>query len=152
MNHAKALFNMLVVSLVMVCGCAQVPKTTASMDAEGKLFNVPPGKANIYVIRTGTVGFAAAMRTFLDGKSQGRLASGNYHVLVVEPGTHTVSAAFENQNPAELKFTVDAGENHYLTATMKAGLIASTGKLAKVGEAKGKTLVLESKRAELQPE
>jgi len=148
--HTKQLLHLLPFGLMLLSGCAVVPTTPETLDAEAKAFAVAPGKANIYVARTGSVGSAVGMQTLLDGNLQGLLAFGTYQLLTVDPGDHTVICSFANQNPAELKLTVEAGRNYFLTISLKAGLFASSAKLVQLGETKGRAVILNLKRAEIQ--
>ncbi|MES1202106.1 MAG: hypothetical protein ABUS57_11740 [Pseudomonadota bacterium] len=81
----------------------------------GLAFEVEPGKAALYVVRTGFVGKAAGMDLALDGRPFVQLKSPRFARLDIAPGPHTLTASFggglaAQTRPMEREFVAGAGD------------------------------------------
>ncbi|HVZ98728.1 MAG TPA: hypothetical protein VG841_00275 [Caulobacterales bacterium] len=93
-------------------------------------FEVEPGKAALYVVRTGFVGKAAGMELALDGRAFVQLKSPRYARLDIEPGPHTLSASFggavsAQARPMEREFIAGAGDVVVMKLTLGFGATKS---------------------------
>jgi len=135
-----------VVIFAMLYGCATVPLTTPSLDAEGKKFNTEQGKANIYVQRSGGIfgGPVLIFQLMLDGRFVGAIAPDTYHLLSVQPGEYTI-AVMGTGSYEQVKLKVEQGKNYFCKVVFAIGPLAY---IESISEEEGKKLVLESMRAE----
>lgn len=108
----------------LLAGCAQLPPSP--QDIEAKKFESIPGKAAIYVVRDPTsVGIGAPL-SLGEGK-QITLWQGNYHRLVVEPGTHTIASI--GATTASITIQAQAGKIYFVhyrvDGNMRMGVVNS---------------------------
>jgi Protein of unknown function (DUF2846) len=82
--------------------------------------------AKLVIIRTTSFGFAVKIDNFVDGKFIGQTQGKSFFITEVEPGTHYVIAASENNACARLNF--EAGKLYYLMQAIYPGIMfARTG-------------------------
>src|SRR5271170_2834079 len=79
--------------LALAVGCATVPMTDTSADANAKQFQPAPGMANIYICRGEGLAPELLAYTHVDGQMTGALAHGTYEEISVAPGSHIVSVS-----------------------------------------------------------
>lgn len=141
MSH-KITIAATILAVMSLAGCATVPMASSQMDQQAKLFQAPPGKANIYVYRNETFGAALKMHVQLDGKPVGETAADTYLDLTVAPGQHKIDS-----NDGDSVVYVDAkpGQNYFVWQEMKMGLISGHTKLHVVDTATGEKGVGECK-------
>ncbi|HVY85519.1 MAG TPA: hypothetical protein VG943_10330 [Caulobacterales bacterium] len=89
-------------------------------------FEVPPGQAALYVMRTGFVGKAAGMDLALDGRTFVQLKSPRFARLDIAPGPHTLAASFggglaAQTKPIEREFVAGAGDVIVMKLTLGFG-------------------------------
>jgi hypothetical protein len=144
----KIYHYMILVALALLVGCATIPLASADLDAAGKTFTPPDGKASIYVARgLGYFGGAATFQIAIDGKVFGNIAPGTYYLFTCEPGPHTV-VAISQWNTEKAKLDVEAGGNYFFDAGWHMGLVTGQAVVTQVSEEQGKKLVNQCKRAE----
>jgi hypothetical protein len=144
----KSWIALLAFSGVLFGGCAAVPMASVDEDASAKLFQVKPGKSNIYLYRNETFGAAVAMTVSLDGKVMGRTGPQTFFLWEVDPGPHVIASHTENLS----RITIDAkeGRNHYVWQEVKMGMWQPGSLLQEVKEGEGRKSVLECKRATVE--
>jgi hypothetical protein len=119
-----------------------------AMDAEGKRFSPPPGKANLYVTRTTFLAGAVLFQVHLDGRLAGSIAPNTYLLLDVDPGKHQVLVTTpESQNAVTVN--VNAGDNHFFEVTPAMGWMHARAEIQPLPEDEGKKAVQGSKRADV---
>jgi hypothetical protein len=130
-------------ALAFLAGCASVPMSPGSTDAEAKTFGRVPGKASVYVNRDGWIGTAVAVQIVLDGRIAGALPGRTYMLLTVEPGPHTLSASVTGfgQHTEQAKMDAEVGKLYFYRVTVGAHLTA-------LDQAEGRKRLMRSKRAE----
>lgn len=142
--------NVLVVGFVagmlLLGGCASVPKASVERNAQAKTFTPPAGKANIYVYRNESMGGAVKMDVDLDGKTVGQTAAKTFFMLEVAPGKHTLVSKAENDSMLEVD--TEAGKNHFVWQEVKMGIMYARNKLQMVDEPTGKAGVAECEMVE----
>lgn len=130
----------LLVLVSLSSGCAfNIPHASPERDQEAKAFQPQPGKANLYVYRSEFIGAAFAMDVSLDGEKMGSTGAQDYLFAQVAPGKHTVTSHAENDDT--IKFTAEAGKNHFIWQEVKLGVLKARTKLHLVGEDEGRTEV-----------
>lgn len=107
-------------------------RRTASADAGAKsralAFTAAPGKAALYLVRTGFVGKMAGMNLAVDGHEVAQLKSPRFTRVDVAPGAHTLTASFGGglagqTKPSELAFTCADGEIVVMKLSMSMGVV-----------------------------
>lgn len=142
----KIILAGLLVSSVLVSGCASVPMASSERDAQSKSFLVNPDKANLYVYRNESFGAAIKMDLDVDGKPIGQTVAKSYFALEVAPGKHTLISKAENDSVLEVN--AEAGKNYFVWQEVKMGLLYARNKLQLVDDATGKQGVGECKLIE----
>lgn len=114
-------------------------KVAAASDEERRAalsFAAEPGRAALYVVRTGFVGKAAGMNFALDGTAFAQLKSPRFTRVSIAPGAHVLVASFGGglagqTKPAELSFTAAAGEIVVAHVTMGIGAMKNPLNIAR---------------------
>lgn len=134
-----------VVFLLFLSGCASVPMTSESLDAEAKSFAVKTDKSSIYLYRNETFGGAILLTTTIDGKVAGQTGPKTYFLWEVDPGKHEITSVGENT--VTLTLDTEPGRAYYVWQEVKMGLWMARSLLHQVDEATGRAGVNECKRA-----
>lgn len=97
-------------------------------------FAPEPGRAALYLVRTGFIGKAAGMNFTVDGREVAQLKSPNFTCIALTPGAHTLVASFGGglagqTKPAEVAFTAAAGEIIVMHVTMGIGALKNPLKI-----------------------
>lgn len=135
---------------VLMTGCAAtVPMASKERDAAAKSFaQAPPDKANLYIYRNSTFGFALRKFVSIDGKPVGATAAKTYLFKQIEPGKRILSTESEfSDNTLEL----DAlpGKTYFVRQYIKMGVFKGGANLELVPEEVARPEVLECERAEV---
>ena len=134
---------------VLLVGCASVPMTSATLDAEAKTFTPAPGKAGIYVYRDGRfTGSAVTFQAALDGRITGLLAPNTFQLLSVDPGPHALSAVGEMRKVQSLKFEAEGGKNYFFDFYATMGAFQPILHFKAMSDEEGRKAILNSKRAD----
>jgi hypothetical protein len=140
------------VSAAMVFTPPTAPLASAQADAEAKRFKALPGKASIYVIREDA--FTAQGSLFqvsVDGNSQGKLSRGTYFLFTVPPGKHVIDFnEYGVRGGKETIYAVEGGV-YYLEIRPRLGIIASSTKIFRIDQQRGRQLILGGRCAEIKP-
>jgi len=144
--------NLLIFSILalvlMLSACASVPLADRAQDEHVKLFQVPEGKANLYVVETGGYGSSTAIfQVIVDGQAQGSLADWTFFLVPVDPGDHTVMGV-SPENSEVAKITAKAGGNYFVRLTARIGWMYSRVSVAEMDGEKGREAVLKAKLAQ----
>jgi len=125
----------------LASACASVQKAPPEMDRAAKEFRVTPGKANLYVFRDESLGFAVKMSVTLDGRAFGDTAAKTFLLTAIDPGPHTLVSQAEND--ARLYFVAEPGTNLFVWQEVKVGFVIARSKLHLVDEASARPRVRE---------
>jgi hypothetical protein len=104
--------------LALGVGCATVPMTDTSADANAKQFQTAPGMANIYICRREGLAPELLAYTHVDGQVTGALAHGTYELVSVTPGSHIVSVSGPT-NVEQLPVDAVAGNSYFFIVTIR---------------------------------
>ena len=109
-------------------------RRTANAGAEARqralAFTPTPGKAALYLVRTGFVGKMAGMDLTIDGRAVAQLKSPRFTRIDIMPGAHTLTASFGGglagqTKPADLAFNCAEGETVVIKLSMSMGALKS---------------------------
>jgi hypothetical protein len=107
-------------------------RRTASADAGARkralAFAAEPGKAALYLVRTGFVGKMAGMNLAVDGREVAQLKSPRFTRVDISPGPHTLRASFGGglagqTKPSERAFECAAGDIVVMKLGMSMGVL-----------------------------
>ncbi|MBI3439903.1 MAG: hypothetical protein HY054_14850 [Proteobacteria bacterium] len=113
-------------------------RSTAAAGAEAKqralAFTPTPGKAALYLVRTGFVGKLAGMNLAVDGREVAQLRSPRFARVDVAPGAHTLRASFGGglagqTKASELAFTCADSEIVVMKLSMGMGVVQNPLKI-----------------------
>mgnify|MGYP000870208568 CR=1 FL=1 len=93
--------------------------TGAQFD-DAAAFVPTPGKARIYVMRTGFMGGMQGMNITIDTSHNGQIRSNYFMMAEVEPGTHRVTARMKNK-------LSKAVEEHFVTLAADSSVLVEVG-------------------------
>jgi hypothetical protein len=125
---------------VALAGCAaHVPMASPEQDAAAKRFAAPADRANLYVYRHETFGFAVTLPLTLDGMQLGETAAQTYFVVPLAPGEHTLLS--KGESTVELVLDVAAGRNYFVWQEVKMGFASARSALHQVDDATGRGAV-----------
>lgn len=132
-------FLILSISIMVIGGCASVPRASLESDTQAKQFVTPQGqKAGLYLLRKGTFyGGALQREVKLNGKLVGKLGNATYYYLQVSPGKYTVSTESSfGENSIDL--IVESGKNYFVNQYLGVGLVTARTDLEVFNEEDGK--------------
>lgn len=136
--------SMLCALLVPAFAMAQETETTAAASAPATTEAVAPGngligaapadKGQIVFFRESKMMGAAIGFKVREGETElGKLRSGKYFVVAVEPGTHEYAVQGETKDV--LTMEVEPGETYYVKGSLGMGIVAGRPNLAPSDEA-----------------
>ncbi len=123
---------------------ASLPLAGPQADSEAKKFNVPNGKAALYIYRNEFIGSGTALPVFVDGRFRGGTAYRTYIYVELDAGLHLVASRSAED---ETSVAIDAvpGQAYYVWQEIKRGWTSPRSLLHLVDESTGRAGVLESK-------
>ncbi len=129
----------------VLAGCAQLPPTPA--DIQAKRFEVPPGKAVIYVVRT-LLDSRESSGLVLEKGGLVMTLPGTYYRWEVDPGMHRVDGFGVGTESVTLQAV--AGQIYFLEHTVVGDRRSGPQLtwLERIGDAEGRALV---EKSELRP-
>lgn len=141
-------FCLCAAAILLVSGCAAtIDLASSEDDAAAKLFMPPQGESNIYVTRKSQfTGSAVLFQVVVDGRVEGGIAPGTYHVVSVEPGPHSVSVT-TSENQSTQQVDVVAGENYFFEVKPKMGWVAARAEVVQLTESDGRAAIAENSLA-----
>ena len=145
----RGVASLLVVSMVLLAGCAAVPMAPESKSSEAKQFSPPPdGEAGLYVFRDSQLGGALKKDIWVDGECLGESASRTFfYRTVAGDKEHTISTESEF-SPNNLVLFMKAGVNYFVRQYIKLGLFVGGANLKVVDATEGENAVRELGLAE----
>jgi hypothetical protein len=120
-------------------GCTSIPLGSLQDDLRAKSAVVRPGKAQIYVYRYESLGFAVPITVKLDGRASGRTVGQTYVMWEVEPGLHEISSHAEDASAVSLN--AEPGKAYFIWQEVKVGLWKARSSLHHVDEETGRKYV-----------
>ena len=136
--------------LAGLTGCSSVGVELApnASDLNAKAFQRSPGKAVLYVVQDGGYGSSRAMfQIAVDGRPLGSLMGYTYHRVILEAGSHAITATTP-ENERLLTTTLAADSVNFVGVSSSAGMVAMrVGTMRQLSEAEGQKTINESKMA-----
>jgi len=146
----KVVIMAVMVSTILLSGCASVPMASKQEDTALKQFTSPSKeKAGLYIYRDTFVGQALKKNISLDSKIIGETANKVYFYKEVTPGKHELSTESEFSDNS-LSFEADGGKNYFVEQYIKMGVFVGGANLKMVDEIEGKKAVQECELAQQQ--
>lgn len=120
----------LIVATAALAGCAAVPPHDTRATTPPGVAEVSPGKAGVYVFRTGYSGPALPIDVLLDGEPIGSTVSQTHLFREIEPGRHTLGSQL--QFTSKLEFDAKPGQIVYVRQDLWLGYLQVHTRLRKV--------------------
>lgn len=132
--------TIIVVSLLVLSGCASVNKASNELDMAAKTFKADPDNSQVYVYRNETFGAAVSMPVSVNGKSAGSTGPNSFLKFSLPAGSHKITSQVDE---SILDLTTQNGEIYYIWQEVKMGAFSAGSKLQVVNETKGRKGVLD---------
>ena len=142
MNLSRARCISLVSVLLLMGGCASVPKAPESEDAAAKQFRAPADKGRVYVYRSAFIGQLISIPIELNGKPWGQTQGKSYLIADLPPGEHTFVSKAENETTVKVR--VEAGQLYFLWQEIVMGAFTPRAHLSLVDPSKGRADVMQT--------
>lgn len=142
MNLCRALSITLISSLLLLAGCATVPKVAQSEDAAAKQFRAPSDKGRVYVYRSAFIGQAVSIPIHINGKPWGQTQGKSFLVADLAPGEYTFVSKAENDSTVKVK--VEAGNLYFVWQEVNMGFVMARAHLWLVDASKGRADVMQT--------
>lgn len=141
----KIILGSVIVSSMLLGGCASVPMASEADNTTAKSFPVPEsGKAGLYVYRDSFVGKALKKDVYLDGRCLGETADKVFFYQQISPNQpHTLGTESEF-SPNNLTLNAAPGKNYFVRQYIKMGVFVGGAGLELVSESEGKRVVSKS--------
>ncbi|RZM88812.1 MULTISPECIES: DUF2846 domain-containing protein [unclassified Escherichia] len=127
-----------ILSSVLLGGCASVPLASNTENETAKSFPIPEnGKAGLYVYRDSFVGKALKKDVYLDGRCLGETADRVFFYQQISTSQpHTLGTESEF-SPNNLTLNVTSGKNYFVRQYIKMGVFVGGAGLEQVSENEG---------------
>jgi len=139
--------------ILILSGCAAtVPLTSQNLDRQGKSFNPPFSKGNLYIVRGSVFGSGILFQVNVDGKVRGAIAEETYLLVELTPGNHTVSVITEDSSDFT-SLNINAGKNYFVEVKPTGNWRWPSSELTNISvtsisDPDGRNLVQKSERAQ----
>lgn len=130
----------IVVSLLVLSGCASVNKASKELDMAAKKFTANPDYSQVYVYRNETFGAAISMPVTVNGKMAGATGPNSFFKFNLPAGSHKLTSQVDE---SVLDLTTENGEIYYVWQEVKMGAFSAGSKLQSVDKKKGQKGVSE---------
>ncbi|AEC16584.1 DUF2846 domain-containing protein [Gallibacterium anatis] len=147
----KIISILMLVSALVLTGCATVPMASDAQDIQAKQFNSPNKKiSGLYIYRDGSIlGAGLKKNLYIDDKFIGESARNIYFYKTVKPGKHKISTESEFGNN-DLYITTQGGKNYFIRQYIRMGVFVGGANLEQVEEEKAKAAIRKLKMAKSQ--
>ena len=132
----------LLAGLLFAGGCASVPPGSETLALQARSFTPPPGKANVYAVRMWSVFEGGIVwPVTLDFREFGNVGQRSYLYGAISPGEHVLGANLPGPVPNRVKFTAEAGQNHFFKLTPAPGWLVGVIRIEPLDEEAGRALI-----------
>jgi Protein of unknown function (DUF2846) len=136
---------LVVLSVLLLGGCASVQMASDADDLAAKKFVTKPDVGRLYVYRNESMGAAIKMPVSIDGQIVGETASKTYLMFDLKPGAHVIRS--HTENTPELSINAAAGKLYFVWQEVKMGMWQAGSALHLVDQLQGRDGVFECKLA-----
>lgn len=141
----KIIFAALILSSMLLGGCASVPMASHAENATAKSFPKPDnGNAGLYVYRDSFVGKALKKDVYLDGRCLGETADRVFFYQQITTSQPHVLGTESEFSPNNLTLNVTPGKNYFVRQYIKMGVFVGGAGLEQVSESEGMRVVSKS--------
>ena len=131
-------------ALLLAGACASVPRGSEKLERQARSFTPPPGKANVYVVRMWSVLESGIVwPVTFDFREFGNVGQRSYLYGAIEAGDHVLGANLPGPVPTRVRFTAEAGRNHFFKLVPSPGWTAGVIRVEPLDEAAGRALIEE---------
>jgi len=138
----KIILTAVILSSLLLGGCASVPLASDAENAMAKTFPTPEsGKAGLYVYRDSFVGKALKKDVYLDGHCIGETADRIFfyqQIPASQPHVLSTESEFSANN---LALNIASGKNYFVRQYIKMGVFVGGAGLEQVSESEGMRVV-----------
>ncbi|MDP3871469.1 MAG: DUF2846 domain-containing protein [Methyloversatilis sp.] len=134
-----------IAATAVLAGCAAVPQHRTDAGTPPGVAEISPGKAGVYVFRTGYSAPALPIAVLLDGEPIGSTVSQTHLFKEIEPGRHTLGSQL--QFTSKLEFDAKPGQIVYVRQDLWLGYLQVHTRLRKVHPDDGARAVRTTKLA-----
>ena len=129
----------LVLTALMLTGCASVNMASKEESDKAKQFNAPSaGNAGLYVYRNSIVGKALKKDIWIDGKCLGESASDVFFYTEVEGGKKHKIETESEFSPNALELFMEAGKNYFIRQFIRFGAFVGGADLEQIQDEQAK--------------
>jgi hypothetical protein len=133
---------LLVLTTLLIVGCAAPIKAPPEKDAAAKVFTPLKDKAAVFIYRNENYGGAVGMPVKVNGQDIGETGAKTFFRLNLTSGMYVIAS--EAENTAELPLTVVEGKNYFVWQEVRMGIWKARTALRPVDDKSGMDGVLES--------
>jgi hypothetical protein len=132
-------------ALLLLGGCASVPRGSDRLERQARSFTPPPGKANVYAVRMwSALESGLVWPVTLDFQEFGNVGQRSYVFGPIAAGDHVLGVNLPGPVPTRVRFTAEAGRNYFFKLVPTAGWPTGLIRIEPVDEASGRALIQES--------
>ena len=139
----------LVVTLMLVVGaCAGSPSAPAPADQQAKRFDPPePGKAALYVYRSGLMGALRPLDVSLAGGASAQLGYNTFIRVEGPPGPIDIACKIAD-NTTNSQIQIQDGQTRFVEVSVKAGLWSPSCDVTETAPDQAQSSIRSSRRVE----
>ncbi|MCS2162903.1 DUF2846 domain-containing protein [Scandinavium sp. H11S7] len=138
----KTTFAAIILSSMLLGGCASVPLASDAENATAKAFPAPEnGKAGLYVYRDSFAGKALKKDVYLDGHCLGETSDRVFFYQQISTSQSHMLGTESEFSPNNLTLNVVPGKNYFVRQYIKMGVFVGGAGLENVSETEGMRVV-----------
>jgi hypothetical protein len=129
-------------ALLLAGACASVPRGSDRLERLARSFTPPPGKANVYAVRTwSALESGIAWPVTLDFREFGHVGQRSYLYGAVPVGDHVLGVSLPGPVPTRVRFAAEAGRNYFFKLAPMSGWPTGVIRIEPLDEAAGRALI-----------
>jgi len=138
----KIIFATVILSSMLLGGCASVPLASEAENTAVKAFPTPENdKAGLYVYRDSFAGKALKKDVYIDGRCLGETADRVFFYQQISAGQPHIVGTESEFSPNNLTLNVVPGKNYFVRQFIKVGVFVGGAGLEQVPENEGMRVI-----------
>jgi len=130
-------FTLVVLTTVIMSGCASVSKAPTEKSEEAKSFAAPDNKGSVFLYRTGrAIGAAGQLSVKINDLDAGETGPGTFFRWDLTPGTYTFLSS-TSESSATVQLEVKAGQVYFIRQDARMGIDSGRVTMKEVSDTKG---------------